>query len=359
MFQQFNNLTIQPYLISVVMPVYNREAYLKEAIDSILNQSFRDFEFIIVDDGSTDSSPEIIRSYSDQKIKYVRLAENSGNTVARNIGIKAASGKYIAIMDSDDISVPERLKKQYDFLEKHPEIGILGGFKKMFTPEYWFLQHYPSNPNYIKSFLFFKNTMGQPTVMMRREIIDKNNLYYDPQLENMEDYDLWYRASTTGVKIANLDEVLLYYRLSLSQMSSHIDDRKEMLKDFFKRRLKTLDIELDENEFEVIHGFIRGRVEVDADKYKFIQSNLDRIEYNNRKKGLYPITAFKAAIFYFRLRLIKYYYKENKKDKMGFYRHFIILCYKTGINALQLFWINDGKYLNKSGRAHKHYELIK
>jgi len=345
-------------LISVVMPVYNREEYLREAIESILNQTLRDFEFIIVDDGSTDNSSEIIKSYSDKRIHYIRLAENSGNTVARNMGMKAASGKHIAIMDSDDISVPERFQKQYDFLEKHPEIGIVGGFKKMFTSEYQFLQHYPSKPDYVKSFLFFKNAVGQPTVMMRREIIEEHDLYYDPKLENMEDYDLWYRATMAGVEIANLDEVLLYYRLSPSQMSSHIDDRKEMLKGFFRRRLKTLGIELEESEFEILHGFIRGRVEVDRDKYLLIKSNLNRIEYNDKKKALYSITAFKATLFYFRLRLIKYYYKENKKDKIGFYRHFIGLCYKTGMKAIWLFWINDGKYLSNSGRAHKHYGPI-
>ena len=342
--------------LSVVMPVYNREAYLKEAIESILNQSFRDFEFIIVDDGSTDSTPEIIKSYSDSRIKNIRLQQNSGNTVARNTGMKSATGKYIAIMDSDDISVPERFEKQYNFLEKRHEIGIVGGFKKMFAPEYWFLQHYPVTPEYIKSFLFFKNAVGQPAVMMRRQLIEKYNLYYNESLENMEDYDLWYRAAMQGVKIGCIPECLLYYRLSGSQMSSHIDDRNEMLKGFFKERLFSLGIELPENEYDMLHAFIRGRIEIDDGKYKIIDNSLDLIEKMNLKNSQYPSIAFKAALFYFRLRLIKYYYKESKGNATLFYLRLITLCFKTGYKAVWLFWVNDGKYLNKSGRAHKHYE---
>ena len=115
-------------LVSVIMPVYNGEKYLAEAIDSILGQSFTDFEFLIVDDGSQDNSAEIIRSYEkrDRRIRFIQLERNMGAAAARNRGIAAATGKFITMMDCDDISLPERLQKQVDFMQSNPEIGAVG-----------------------------------------------------------------------------------------------------------------------------------------------------------------------------------------------------------------------------------------
>lgn len=115
-------------LVSVVMPVYNREVFVAEAVESILEQTFTDFEFIIVDDGSRDRSPEIIREYErrDDRVRFLTLEQNSGTAAAKNHGIEAASGKYIAGMDSDDVSLPQRLEKQVDFLRANPQIGAVG-----------------------------------------------------------------------------------------------------------------------------------------------------------------------------------------------------------------------------------------
>ena len=115
-------------LVSVIMPVYNGEKYLAEAIDSILVQTFTDFELLIVDDGSQDNSAEIIRSYvkRDSRIRFFQQEQNEGSANARNRGIANAKGEFIAAMDCDDVSLPERLQKQVDFLESHPEIGALG-----------------------------------------------------------------------------------------------------------------------------------------------------------------------------------------------------------------------------------------
>src|SRR5690606_10581123 len=112
-------------------PVFNRELYLAEAIESILNQTYSNFEFIIINDGSSDKTEEIILEYQekDKRIKYYKNEENIGNNRTRNNGTKLARGKFIAIMDSDDIAVPDRLETQFNYLEKHPEIGIIGGFK--------------------------------------------------------------------------------------------------------------------------------------------------------------------------------------------------------------------------------------
>ena len=115
-------------LVSVVMPLYNGERYLAEAIESILSQTFADFEFIIVDDGSTDGSAGIIRDYAarDSRVKVKQLARNSGEAAARNAGIALARGQFVAGMDSDDISLPDRLRAQASFLENNPEVGAVG-----------------------------------------------------------------------------------------------------------------------------------------------------------------------------------------------------------------------------------------
>jgi glycosyltransferase involved in cell wall biosynthesis len=124
--------------VSVVMPTYNDALYLRDAIDSILNQTFTDFEFIIVNDGSADDTERIILSYEDKRIRYLKNEVNAGNTVARNKGMEAARGRYIAIMDSDDVSVPDRLETQYKYMERHPGIGILGGAKIFFDERVFF-----------------------------------------------------------------------------------------------------------------------------------------------------------------------------------------------------------------------------
>jgi len=344
--------------ISVVMPTFNDGEYLREAIDSILNQTFLDFEFIIINDGSTDDTEEIISSYKDDRIRYLKNDSNLGNTITRNKGMDLAKGKYIAIMDSDDISVPGRLALQFEYLEKHPEIGILGGSKIFFDDHSWFYRHYPTKPEYIKSFLFFKNPVGQPTVMLRREIITEHELYYNPEYENGEDFDFWYRAALKDVRIANLKDVLLYYRQSKSQMShpSNSVVTIETLKTYFRDKLDLFDIKLSDEEFVLLHNFIRGRVDVSAQQYQLVDSLLIGIFDANIQKKIFDTTAFRSVIFANRIRLLKYAYLEKGKlfpfIRTGFY-----LLGETGFRSLWQFWINEGKY-GRSFGASKTYSSV-
>jgi len=271
------------------MPTYNDGQYLRQAIDSILGQTFTDFEFIIVNDGSIDDTEEIISSYSDPRIKHLKNRQNTGNTNARNRGMEAAVGKYIAIMDSDDVSVLNRFEVQFNYLEKHPEIGILGGSKIFFDEREWYKRYYPKDTEYIKSFLLFKNAVGQPTVMPRREIINKFNLYYNPDYENAEDFDLWYRAALAGVKIANLDEVVLYYRQSESQMSypSNHGLRPEFVKSYFREKLANLDIILNDEDFIKLHHFIRGRIEITEADYILLKNGQILLFGKRKANNLY------------------------------------------------------------------------
>jgi glycosyltransferase involved in cell wall biosynthesis len=199
-------------LVSVLMPVFNGEKYLAEAIWSILNQSFRDFEFIIIDDGSTDATWAILNSYTDQRLRLVQNVENLGHTKALNKGLVLAQGEYIARMDADDISRPERLARQLDFLETHPEIGVLGTWVQIMG-RYGDTSHtiqFPTEHGVLRWCLCFYDPIVHPSVMMRREIVERVG-GYNSDMRHAEDYDLWRRLSHMN-RLSNLPEVLLYLR---------------------------------------------------------------------------------------------------------------------------------------------------
>ena len=179
--------------ISVIMPNYNNELYLREAIESVLNQTFKDFEFIIVDDGSTDKSIEIIQSYNDPRIKIFINEINKGVSYTKNVGLDAAKGEYIIILDSDDICHPERLEKQVKFMDKHPDIGVLGTLCLYFNKDktLYEVDHFPSDPDFLKALLIYDCSIHQPTVIMRKDVLNRHNLRYDVDIRYGEDYDFW------------------------------------------------------------------------------------------------------------------------------------------------------------------------
>ena len=210
--------------VSVVMAVYNAERYLEEAVRSILRQTCDDFEFIIIDDGSTDRSPATLKSLADGDGRLnVHRQPNSGLIASLNKACGLARGTYVARMDADDISLPRRLERQVQYLDAHKEIGVLGTWIQDIGADgqpgpIWPL---PTNPATIRWFLMFGNCLAHPSAMMRRELIQ--SVAYRAEAVHAEDYDLWIRASSvTGV--ANLPEVLVKYRvLSRSVSSRHLD----------------------------------------------------------------------------------------------------------------------------------------
>lgn len=201
-------------LISVVMPTYNSERYIEESINSILSQTLSDFELIVVDDNSTDHTLEVLLSYTDQRIKIVD-GPCKGISAALNIGLDIANGKYIARMDSDDISMPDRFQKQVNFLNSHPEIGLCGTFAEAFSPNGWSALWGNSN-NRIEHLGLFDNLVDtvvcHPTVMFRRELFQKYGLRYNESFDSAEDQELWARAMRS-ICFYNMPEVLLRYRV--------------------------------------------------------------------------------------------------------------------------------------------------
>ncbi|MGA1868152.1 MAG: glycosyltransferase [bacterium] len=207
--------------VTVLMPVYNGARFLYEAIESILNQSFEDFDFLIINDASTDRSADIINSYRDPRIRVIHNHTNLKIAATLNKGIKLAFGEYIARMDCDDISLPQRLEKQFNFMENNPEIDILGtNLIRIDEDGHVFdkqPQLYPTSPGIIRWMIFFRCCIQHPTVMMRKRIFQELG-GYNPDIFHVEDYDLWLRASFT-CKMANLPDKLIMYRIHNENIS--------------------------------------------------------------------------------------------------------------------------------------------
>lgn len=230
-------------LVSVVMPVYNGEKYLREAVASILFQTLTDFEFIIVDDASTDSTREIITSYNDSRIVYVKNEENLKISAALNRGIALAQGKYIARMDCDDISLPDRLEKQIAFLESHAEVSVCGGDIIVFGDGIEENKKTFSHTNgELKCDLIFSPCFAHPAVTIRAAFLKTLDECYKSEFDGLEDYELWLRLAQIS-DFASLKEVVLKYRKHSSQITQNYSEefikkslrlRKQQLKQYIE-----------------------------------------------------------------------------------------------------------------------------
>ncbi len=202
-------------LISVILPVYNANGYLPLAIESILAQTYKNFELIAIDDGSTDNSLDILKKYAkkDSRIKVLHNKRNLNIANSLNIGIKHAKGQFIARMDADDISLPHRFQKQIHFLLKHPEIVILGGQVRTIDVNGKALGRklFPVLDNEIRESLYTSNPIQHPTAIINKFLLPKNFSWYNPSLPPAEDYDLFFRLGQYG-KYHNLNKFVLKYR---------------------------------------------------------------------------------------------------------------------------------------------------
>lgn len=223
--------------ISVVMPVYNAEKYLREAMDSILNQTYTDFEFIILDDGSKDSSPDIVRSYSDSRIRFYQNEHNMGVAATLNRGLDLATGEYISRMDSDDISMPERFEKQVQYMDAHPDVAVCGCDIQLFGADNG--PHVFSHSHeLLKIDLLFNSCLAHPSVMMRSALFGNDGLHYDNTYSKMEDYALWVLTSQK-YKLACIPEILLKYRIHPQQVTQQHTNEHSVQ----DRMLKSIQIE--------------------------------------------------------------------------------------------------------------------
>jgi len=212
--------------ISVVMSAYNAEKYIGETIQSVIKQTFTDFEFIIIDDGSTDNTKLIIDQFKDQRIKYHHF-QNSGLAVSLNRGLKLAKGKYIARIDADDICYPNRLELQYSFMERNPDYVVCGSNLDVIdeSGNYIYTFSLPSDDTDIRKKMFTENCFAHPSTFFRKKDAIEIGGYYEPIKQYFEDYMFFFHLIKLG-KAYNFKTPLIRYRLSPGSISSRNRNRK-------------------------------------------------------------------------------------------------------------------------------------
>lgn len=290
---------IKKPLVSVLMACYNSERYLKSAVDSILGQTYKNFEFIIINDGSTDRSLEILKSYTDSRIYLVNNEVNRGHTYSLNSGIKISKGKYIARMDSDDVSLPFRLTKQVEFMENNPDIAACGSWTKTIGKNKGQVNKYLTNPEDIKANLLFYTSLSHPTVILRKSALLKHNLTYSIDIdrdENSEDYALWVKLAQFE-KLSNIPEVLLKFRVHNTNVSSIFKEKNRLSASEIRRRqLATLGLSPADEEMSIHNSVLLG----DHTSIKsFIDAQekwLKKIYEANKICGLYKQSSISKAL---------------------------------------------------------------
>lgn len=222
--------------VSVILPAYNCEKYIGKAIQSVLQQTFTDFELIVINDGSTDKTENRILQFADPRIVYLQNPGNSGLIHTLNRAIELAKGNYIARMDSDDICLPERLLKQKEYLDTHRETTMVASTINFIDANgnekgIWPLDRKTISRALIRNEMPFENCIAHPSIMIRGEILGK--LKYNPRQVNVEDYDLWLRLLNSGYVIDKINEPLLSYRIHDNSIT-HVHLKK---KNFFFKHL--------------------------------------------------------------------------------------------------------------------------
>ena len=299
-------------IISVLMPVYNSQKYLGKAIESILNQIFKDFELIIVDDGSSDDSIKIVLSFNDDRIKLFRK-DHGGLVEALNYGISQSTGAWIAVMHSDDISHPMRLEYQYNYIKGKKNVVVgTSYFVIDENDKILFKTKLPEHNDEIKRELLIQNVIIHSGVMFNTELIKNHDAY--SLIENTEDYDLWLRLFK-DTEFYNFPAPLLYYRKHKHSLSSSRENKKftdgqcyYVLKKNSKDIIRHEDIELYDGIWNVLYKSTSGG-------RKLILTNIfnNAISYKLKIKYLFMSFLGRAIIdfYYYQNPKLKLYYKFN------------------------------------------------
>lgn len=310
-------------LISVIMPSYNGERYIVEAIESILEQSYKNLELIIIEDCSTDNSIEIIQRYAvkDQRIKVSINEKNRGIAYSTNKGIELARGKYIALLDDDDISTKDRIKLQVEYLEKNAHIDILGGRTITIDEDGQFINDWGTprnNPQLIKAKLLFENVdFGNSSVMIRKEFIEKNNLKYRDGSLGMQDFRFFMESSKVG-NISSIDEILLKHRVHKSSETNKNKSFLQYEREAIYAKIQRESLErsgfcLEEKEFEVITLILKEK----------------QIDGNCLDDWYKLYTVFKVIL------------EQAKKMQLEFYNELLFICkqkLRVLYNQIDLFY---------------------
>jgi glycosyltransferase involved in cell wall biosynthesis len=288
-------------ILTVAMPTYNAEKHIGEAINSVLNQTFEDFELLIINDGSLDHTLEIISSYRDTRIRLIDLEKNKGIAHCRNLALQEARGEFIAWTDSDDLNEPTRFEKQIYFLQHNPDFGGCGTWLSRFkdSKTHYVTKAY-SNPEKIRAALLFKPaSIPNATAMLRLAEIRKYGLRYDESLKISEDYDFIFNCSR-HLKFSNIQEILYRYRDSETSIMKTFEDQEEqtfnILKTVYKKALASLDIIATEEQLRLHHDICSSKILSKFSEYETCYYWLESLKLKNDLKREYNKKVFNYII---------------------------------------------------------------
>lgn len=287
-------------LISALMSVYNGERFVAEAVESILNQSCTDFEFLVVNDGSTDRSADIIRSFNDPRIVYIENPVNMGLIASLNKGLALARGRYIARMDHDDVALPERFSEQIAHLEGNRDLVVAGSDYYLVTDnrETRSAQHWSRHSDYLKTVLLFSTCFAHPTVMMKN-VFRETGLTYEGEFKHTEDYRLWTRLAAQG-GFAVIPKALIRYRVHAGQTTVQNRSAQFALSARIREDyLEKLGFTCTETQREIHHlignnTFIRQKDQLEAAGNWLLE-----LVRQNREKAVFSEQPFALAIHKF------------------------------------------------------------
>lgn len=291
-------------LVTVLMPVYNAEKYLKEAIDSILNQTYKDFIFLIINDGSTDSSEEIILSYKDHRIKYLKNEKNLRLVATLNKGLDIIDTKYMLRMDADDVSHPQRIEKLVEFMEDNADIGVCGSYIKTFGNDnaVW---KYETTDEYIRPCILYKSMMPHAASIIRMSILNNNTIRYKEKFIHIEDALLWYKLFGL-TRFANIPEPLYNYRIIPESVTNlNRNSFEERVLRFFEFFYREMIFPLDKEELKILLCYDKNK-NAKFSSFAQLKIILRKIKKFNSLNQLF---AEKALNYHFNIIRNNYFYK--------------------------------------------------
>jgi glycosyltransferase involved in cell wall biosynthesis len=272
--------------VSVVMPAYNSEKYVLEAINSILNQTFEDFEFIIIDDNSTDGTKEIINNVEDKRIIRIINKTGIGNCKSRNKGMEMAKGKYICVMDSDDIACPERFEKQYRFMKENIQYAAIGSDSVIFGNNTAFPLQRLRNEDEIKVKLLHDNVCTHSTLMLSNEFLKQNKIHYNEEYYCAADYNLLVDISRIG-NITNIPEFLLFYRQYPEQITSSKNKEQSMYRNRIQlKQLENFKVRPSIDEI-IIHNALMNELPLSERQLEAAEKWCNKLIEKNHKLNIF------------------------------------------------------------------------
>lgn len=279
--------------VTVLMPVYNGESYVGAAIESILKQTFKDFEFLIIDDGSSDGSARVIKAYRDPRIRLIRNEVNRGLVACLNDGIELACGEFIARMDCDDISLPRRLKKQIEYMYANPNVAVCGAWIKGFGETRAYVLRYPAEAALVRTSALFFNPIAHSTTVLRKRMFER--LRYSNEYPGAEDWDLWRRVAEQA-EVANIPDVLLKYRIHSASVSRGNRELHQTARfRLIDEQLRNLGLKATEEEIKLHEGIYNDVKPFSLNRLDELGRWLERLHNANQLRDAFPVTAMSCA----------------------------------------------------------------